>query len=135
MEDDLIGIIIRLCPIVIAGILFSSVIQALEVVPYSSEAFMARQNTGRASALHFHTSWCTSCRVQETILVQLAAEKGGDDMVVFVVDADKEKALKHTMGVRMQSTILVFKGDTEQVRSVGDTSREAINKVLDGGGK
>jgi thioredoxin 1 len=60
------------------------------------------------------------------ILSDLRADPRFKDLVYFVVDFDSQKDLVNRFGVRMQSTLIVFKGDKEQGRSVGDTQRATI---------
>jgi hypothetical protein len=47
-----------------------------------------------------------------------------------VVDFDSQKDLVERFGARMQSTLVVFKGNTEEGRSVGDTYRASIEALL-----
>jgi hypothetical protein len=49
---------------------------------------------------------------------------------LYVADYDTEKALKKALGVTKQSTIVVFKGGKEAVRSTGDTNEESLAKLL-----
>ena len=49
---------------------------------------------------------------------------------VFMIDFDNQKDLVERFGARMQSTLIVFKGNTEEGRSVGDTNRASIAVLL-----
>ena len=48
------------------------------------------------------------------------------NVAYFVIDFDSQKDLVKRFGVRMQSTLIAFKGSQEEARSVGDTHRKSI---------
>jgi thioredoxin-like negative regulator of GroEL len=80
-------------------------------------------------AVHFHADWCGTCKQQEKAIAQLQAEKGLD-VLLLVADYDKEKALRKTLRVRSQSTMVVFRGKDERARLAGDTSAEKFRTAL-----
>jgi hypothetical protein len=47
-----------------------------------------------------------------------------------MIDFDSQKDLVEHFGARMQSTLIVFKGNKEEGRSVGDTNRASIAVLL-----
>jgi hypothetical protein len=69
--------------------------------------------------------------VQEPILSGLMDDPKFKDLVYFLVDFDAQKDAVKQLGVRMQSTLIAFKGATETGRRVGDRSRIAIGALLD----
>ena len=103
--------------------------QALTITPYSAQALAAAQQAGKPVAVHFHADWCPTCKQQEKALTQLKAEPGLD-ISVLVADYDLEKDLRKAMKVRMQSTLVVFKGNEEKARLAGDTAPDKIRAVL-----
>lgn len=105
---------------------------ALDIKPYSAQDLANLQQAGQTVALHFHADWCSSCKAQERVF------KGwqGDASVpgtLLVVNYDKEKELRQKMGVRMQSTVIVFKGNTEKSRLAGDSKPEVLRAALAAG--
>jgi len=54
-------------------------------------------------------------------------------MVVLRVDFDSQKDAVSEFGARIQSTLVVYKGDKEVGRSVGDTDPASIAALLDKG--
>jgi len=50
--------------------------------------------------------------------------------VIFSVDFDSQKDLVNRFGVRMQSTLIAFRGEKEEGRSVGDTNRTSIYALV-----
>jgi thioredoxin 1 len=47
-----------------------------------------------------------------------------------VIDFDSQKDLVNRFGARMQSTLIAFKGEKEEGRSVGDTKRDSIYALV-----
>lgn len=102
--------------------------------PFNDAAFTEAQKAGKPIFVAIHASWCPICKAQTPILAQLMADPKFKELVYFTVDFDSQKDLVRRFGARMQSTLISFKGTTEQGRSVGDTNRQSIaallNKVL-----
>lgn len=103
---------------------------ALDIQPYSPETLAAKQKAGEAVALHFHADWCPVCRAQEKVF---NGWKGDASVpgTLLVVNYDKERELKQQLGVRSQSTVIVYKGAKETGRLSGDTDAKALRTVLD----
>lgn len=102
---------------------------ALTLTPYSAQALAAAQQAGQPVAVHFHADWCPTCKLQEKAFAQLQAAPDLP-ITVLVADYDKEKDLRRAMKVRMQSTLVVFKGEQEKARLAGDTAPEKIRAAL-----
>ena len=75
--------------------------------------------------------WCPTCKAQQPILTNLEAEPRFKDLVVFAVDFDSQKDVLRTLNVRMQSTLICFKGGRETARSTGDTRPASLAQLLD----
>lgn len=110
-------------------LLLSTLTQALDIRPYTATAFKAAQQSGKPVALHFHADWCPTCRAQEKSFRSLQSDKGLD-LTLFVVNYDKERALRKQLGVRVQSTVIVYRGYRETIRSGGETRPEKLRAVL-----
>lgn len=102
--------------------------------PFNDAAFAEAQKAGKPIFVAIHASWCPICKAQTPILAELMADPKFKDLAYFTIDFDTQKDLVRRFGARMQSTLISFKGATEQGRSVGDTNRQSIatllNKVL-----
>ncbi|HLK81359.1 MAG TPA: thioredoxin family protein [Xanthobacteraceae bacterium] len=102
--------------------------------PFNDAAFAEAQKAGKPIFVAIHASWCPICKAQAPILAELMADPKFKDLVYFTIDFDSQKDLVRRFGARMQSTLISFRGATEQGRSVGDTNRQSIaallNKVL-----
>ncbi|TXT28854.1 MAG: hypothetical protein FD131_2797 [Rhodocyclaceae bacterium] len=117
----------------LAGLALSaaaSLAVALDIQPYSPESLAAKQKAGEAVALHFHADWCPTCRAQEKVFNGWK----GDATVpgtLLIVNYDKERELKRQLGVRTQSTVIVYKGNKETGRLAGETDPAPLRAVLE----
>jgi thioredoxin 1 len=103
--------------------------QALEVKPYEQASFATAQASGKSTALHFHADWCPVCKKQSDSIELLKADKSLN-VTIFVANYDLEEPLKKQLGVKAQSTLIVYKGGVEKGRLAGQTSTEAIKATL-----
>jgi thiol-disulfide isomerase/thioredoxin len=113
-----------------AGIFALSPALALSPQPFNAQAFADAQKEGRPILVAIHASWCPTCKVQTPILSNLTANPKFKNLAYFVIDFDAQKDFVERFGARMQSTLIVFKGNNEEGRSVGDTNRASIEALL-----
>lgn len=104
--------------------------QALEIQPYDAARLQLAQATGKPVALHFHATWCPTCRAQEQAFRALQSDADLKSATVLVVDYDKERELKRSLGIRSQSTIVVYKGNQETKRVAGETEAATLKAAL-----
>jgi len=102
--------------------------------PFDAKVFADAQKAGKPILIAIHASWCSTCKAQTRVLGQLTADPKFKDLAYFVIDFDSQKDLVKHFDVRMQSTLVAFKGDHEEGRLVGDTNwvsiADLLNKVL-----
>src|SRR5262245_57335657 len=113
-----------------ASILALNSAHAFSPQPFNAQAFAEAQKAGRPILVAIHASWCPTCKAQTPILSELTADPKFKNLASFVIDFDSQKELVQRFGARMQSTLIVFKGDKEEGRSVGDTNRAPIAALL-----
>ena len=113
-----------------AGAVFVAPALATETKPFTAEGFAAAQKAGKPILVDVHASWCPVCAKQKPILSELTADPKFKNLVFFVVDYDSQKDAVKSFGVRMQSTLIAFRGEHESGRSVGDTDRASIAALL-----
>jgi thioredoxin 1 len=102
-----------------------------ETVPtFSDKAFSDAQKAGKPILIAIHASWCPTCKAQAPILSELRADPKFKNLAYFVIDFDSQKDLVNRFGARMQSTLIAFKGEKEEGRSVGDTKRDSIYALV-----
>lgn len=98
--------------------------------PFDARAFADAQKAGRPILIAIHASWCPTCKAQTPILGALTDDQKFKGLAYFVIDFDGQKDLVQRFGARTQSTLIVFKGDREEGRSVGDTNLASIAALL-----
>jgi thioredoxin 1 len=97
---------------------------------FDANAFADAQKAGRPILVAIHASWCPTCKAQAPIVSELRADPRFKNLAYFEIDFDSQKDLVNRFGARMQSTLIVFKGDKEEGRSVGDTNRDSIYALV-----
>lgn len=110
----------------------SSLVHALDIQPYSPAALASEQQADKIVALHFHADWCPTCRAQEKVF---HGWKGDASVpgTLLIVNYDNERELRKKLGVRTQSSLIVYKGASEKARIAGDTDPQALRAALQAG--
>lgn len=98
--------------------------------PYTPAAYEKLMAAGEPFAVDFHADWCPTCRAQAPIIKDLVSTPGFKNLTVLVADYDQEHALRKTLNVAQQSTVVVFRKGKEVARSTGDTSRTGLEMLL-----
>jgi len=104
---------------------------AAEWKPFDAAAFAAAQKEGKSILVDIFAVWCPVCRAQNPILVQLTREPKYKSLVVFKVDFDTQKDDVRALKAQSQSTLIAFKGEAENGRTVGDTNPQSIVALVD----
>ncbi|MCK0127808.1 thioredoxin family protein [Erythrobacter sp. F6033] len=98
---------------------------------YDAGEFMMAQKKGKTIVVDVYADWCPTCRAQAPIMEELRKEKQNGNTLFVKVNFDDEKAFLRAHRIPRQSTILVFNGETEVVRSIAETNRTRLRaKVL-----
>lgn len=98
--------------------------------PFTQPAFDAARAAGKPILIDITASWCPTCKAQRPIVERLSADPRFKNLVVFEVDFDSQKDVVRAFKARSQSTLIVFRGEAETGRSVGDTDPAAIEALL-----
>jgi thiol-disulfide isomerase/thioredoxin len=117
--------------VIFAGIALSLPASAAEWKDFEAAAFAQAQKDGKPILVDVFAAWCPVCRAQNPILTQLTREPKFKDMIVFKVDFDTQKDDLRALKAQQQSTLIVYKGEKETGRSVGDTNPGSIEALLD----
>jgi thioredoxin 1 len=104
---------------------------ALDKAPFDAKAFEDAQAAGKPILVEVTAPWCPTCKAQAPILARLSGTPKFKDMVRFNIDFDTQKDLLRQFNVRVQSTMIAFKGKQEVGRSSGDTNPDSIERLLD----
>ncbi len=97
---------------------------------YDAAEFTMAQNKGKTIVVDIYADWCPTCRAQAPILEELRQQQQSDDVLFVKVNFDEEKAFLRTHRVPRQSTVLVFNGTSEVVRSIAQTNRTRLRSVV-----
>jgi thioredoxin 1 len=114
-------------PLMLIG--FATLASSAEV-PFDQAQFDSARAAGKPAAVVFHADWCPTCRAQAPVLKTVSQTPELKAVTVFVANFDTEKALKKSLAVTQQSTIVVFKGGKEAARSTGDTQQDKLEALL-----
>ena len=114
---------------VVVSMLFS-VASFAESSSFNDAKFEADLKTGKSMVVAVHAPWCSTCRAQAPVLKEVLSNKEFQNMVAFYVDFDSQKDALKKLGVRRQSTLIVFKSGKEVGRSLGDTTAFGIESLL-----
>lgn len=101
-----------------------------EIKPYSQAEFDELTSQGKPVLLDVYANWCPTCRSQRPTIDNLMAQPQYKNVTMLVIDFDNAAALLKIYHVRMQSTLIVFKGKQEVGRSVGDTNPTSIEALV-----
>jgi thioredoxin 1 len=108
--------------------------RALEVTPYTPQVLAAAQASGEPFLLDFFATWCSTCKAQDRVIHELAAQDSAYDSIhVIRVDWDEEErgALVRDLAIPRRSTLVVMEGTAELGRLVAATGKDQIAALLD----
>ena len=115
--------------------LFSLSANAIEKeTTFKKNLFDKAQSEGKIVVLSSWIKYCTSCASQMKIL-QNAKNKGElldikfDNIEYFSFDVTK-KEISNLFDVQYQTTLIIFKGNQEVYRSIGETTKDLIYEAL-----
>lgn len=102
----------------------------IKAEPFSEAAFEAAKKAGKPILLEISASWCPTCKVQKSILSELTSDPKFKNLVFLEIDFDSQKDVVRALRARSQSTLILFKGNDELGRSIGDTDPASIGTLL-----
>lgn len=108
----------------------TSLAVAGEIKPYSAQEFAKLTRAGKPVVVDVSATWCPTCKAQKPILEGLMQQPAYRDVTMLTVDFDTGGDALKRFKVRMQSTLVAFKGATEVARSVGDTTPAGIENLI-----
>ena len=118
--------------IIIFLIIFSSSSYAVEKkTNFSEEVFEKAKVSGKTVVVNSFEVWCNTCSKQTKILNQ--AEKEFTNIVFLSYEQSKNKDIAQKLGIKFWTTIVVYKGNDEVVRIVGQTDKEIIYSAIQRG--
>lgn len=99
-------------------------------VAFDRAAFEQAQAADKRILIDIWAPWCPTCRAQEPIINTVAAARGNEDLIVFKVHFDDQKAEVRRFGAQRQSTLIAYRGSRETGRLVADTNPARIAALV-----
>ena len=98
---------------------------------FSEEIFENAKSSGKTVVVNSYEVWCGTCSKQTKILDQ--AEKEFTDIVFLSYEQSKNEGIAQKLGIKFWTTIVVYKGNDEVARIVGQTDKETIYSAIQKG--
>ena len=98
---------------------------------FSEEVFENAKASGKTVVVNSFEIWCGTCSKQTKILDQ--AEKEFKDVVFLSYEQSKNGNIAEKLGIKFWTTIVVYKGNDEVVRIVGQTDKKTIYSAIQKG--
>ena len=115
--------------IILAGS-FASYAAPNDPMDFDQAAFEKAQKQGEPILVDIYASWCDVCKRQSVVLDKLRATPKYAGLVTFRINYDTQKDLMRKFKATVQSTLIVYRGETEVGRSIGETQPEWIEDLL-----
>jgi len=98
---------------------------------FSEEIFEKAKASGKTVVVNSYEVWCGTCSKQTKILDQ--AEKEFKDIVFLSYEQSKNKNIAQKLGIKFFTTIIVYRGNDEVAREVGQTDKKIIYAAIQKG--
>ena len=94
---------------------------------FTNEIFNKAQSDGKTVVVSSWIKYCTSCASQMKALKDV--EKDFNNLVYLNFDV-REKEIAKQLNIQFQTTLVIYKGNKEVYRSLGELSKEKIYKAI-----
>ena len=98
---------------------------------FSKKVFENAKASGKTVVVNSFEIWCGTCSKQTKILDK--AEKEFKNIIFLSYEQSKHKNIAENLGIKFWTTIVVYKGNDEVARIVGQTDKETIYSVIQKG--
>ena len=95
---------------------------------FSIETLEKAKDSGKTIVINSYEVWCGTCVTQIKILNQ--AEKVFNDVIFLSYEQKKNKDIAKQLNIKFRTTIVVYKGNKEVSRIIGQTSKEIIYSAI-----
>ena len=95
---------------------------------FNKELFEKAQSEGKIVVVSSWIKYCTSCASQMKVLKK--AKNEFENMEYFAFNV-KNKEIAELFNVQYQTTLLIFKDNTEVYRSIGETNKDLIYQAIE----
>ena len=98
---------------------------------FTSEVFNEAQNSGKTVVINSWNKSCGTCAVQFIILQE--AEKEFKDILFLSYEQTANQSIAKLLNIDFWTTIVVYKGNKEVSRSIGQTEKDLIYSEINKG--
>ena len=98
---------------------------------FSTEIFEKAKTDGRTIVINSYEKWCGTCGVQTKILDQ--AEKEFKEIIFLSYEQSKNEEIAKKLSIDFWTTIVVYKGNEEVARIIGQTDKKTIYSAIEKG--
>ena len=95
---------------------------------FSIEIFEKAKTSGKTIVINSYEVWCGTCTAQTKVLDQ--AEKDFKEIIFLSYEQSKNKDVAKKLGIKYWTTIVVYKGNNEVSRIIGQTTKETIYSAI-----
>ena len=95
---------------------------------FTEEIFENAKASGKTIVINSYEVWCGTCSKQTKILDQ--AEKEFKDIIFLSYEQSKNKHIAKKLNIKHWTTIVVYKGNNEVSRIIGQTKKEIIYSAI-----
>ena len=95
---------------------------------FSIETLEKAKTTGKTIVINSYEVWCGTCSKQTKILNQ--AKKEFSDVIFLSYEQSKNKDIAKKLNIKHWTTIVVYKGNNEIYRIIGQTKKEKIYSAI-----
>ena len=95
---------------------------------FSEEIFENAKASGKTIVVNSYEVWCGTCSKQTKILDQ--AEQEFKDIIFLSYEQSNNKVIAKNLDIKFWTTIVVYKGNNEVARIVGQTDKEIIYSAI-----
>ena len=95
---------------------------------FSLESLEKEKANGKTVVINSYEPWCWSCRKQDKVLI--GAKDEFKNVVFLTYQQGKNKDIAEALNVSVRTTIVVFKGQEEVARIIGQTEKSEIYSAI-----
>ena len=95
---------------------------------FSMEILEKAKASGKTIVINSYEMWCGTCSKQIKVLDQ--AEKEFNEIIFLSYEQSKNKDIAKKLKIKHWTTIVVYKGNNEISRIIGQTDKETIYSAI-----
>ena len=102
-----------------------------KVTEIGKEDFQEALTSKKVVFVYFEAPWCGACKMLHPILNELADENKEKDILIAVVNIDKEKELAREFRIMSIPQLVVFKNGQRDFQGSGMISKPRTQEMID----